>query len=235
MTQNLTGIYKGREARDVPAYPIAEAARYLRLAPTTLRSWVKGRAYPRQGGTGHFKPLIRLPNRGEPLLSFANLVEAHVLRALRADHGVSIKAVRHALDFAEKAYGIRQLLISPELRTDAGELLLDKYGELVNLSRSGQLAMRRILEAHLKRVEWGPHRFPTRLYPFVRPDFAETPKVIAIDPEIAFGRPVVLRKGISTGAIADRIDSGETVEQVAADYDLEGWEVEDAVLYERAA
>ena len=87
---------------------------------------------------------------GIPLrLSFNNLVEAYVLRALRTQHGVSIDAVRKAINFATKPYKVRRLLLSPELRTDAGDLLLDKYGELVNLTRSGQLAMKKILEAHL--------------------------------------------------------------------------------------
>jgi uncharacterized protein (DUF433 family) len=44
-----------------------------------------------------------------------------------------------------------------------------------------------------------------------------------------------LSKNISTAAIADRIDSGESVEDIAADYDLDQSEIEEAVLYERAA
>jgi uncharacterized protein (DUF433 family) len=77
-------------------------------------------------------------------------------------------------------------------------------------------------------------KFPVRLYPFVS---AETPseRPIAIDPNIAFGRPVVLRRGISTGATAERIDVGETVADLAEDYDLSQAEIEQAVLYERAA
>ena len=35
------------------------------------------------------------------------------------------------------------------------------------VSASGQLAMRHVLEAHLKRVEWDERQFPVRLYPFV--------------------------------------------------------------------
>ena len=60
-------------------------------------------------------------------------------------------------------------------------------------------------------------------------------KPIAIDPTIAFGRPVVRRIGVSTRAIAERIDAGETVDELAADYDLSPTEIEEAVLYERAA
>ena len=66
----------------------------------------------------------------------------------------------------------------------------------------------------------------------------ETPsaeKPIAIDPNIAFGRPVVLRAGVSTSAIRERVDARETVEDLAADYGLSVAEIQQAVLFERAA
>jgi uncharacterized protein (DUF433 family) len=47
--------------------------------------------------------------------------------------------------------------------------------------------------------------------------------------------PIVIRAGVSTEAIAGRIDAGETVEALAEDYDLKPEEIEEAVLYERAA
>lgn len=45
----------------------------------------------------------------------------------------------------------------------------------------------------------------------------------------------MLSKGVSTSAIVGRIDAGETVADIAADYDLGRSEVEQAILYERAA
>src|SRR5215510_8371587 len=170
MKRKQQDIYGGKDPRDVAAYGIAEAAMYLKIAPSTLRSWVAGRAYPKQKGAGLFLPLIAIPQEHPPRLSFNNLVEAYVLRALRTQHGVSIEAVRKAVDFATKSYKVGRLLVSPELRTDVGDLLLDKYGELVNLTRSGQLAMKKMLEAYLKRVEWDQADLPTRLYPFVAGD-----------------------------------------------------------------
>jgi uncharacterized protein (DUF433 family) len=218
-----------------PAYGLAEAARYLRLPAATLRSWVLGREYPTAEGATRFRPLIRPASQQPPLLSFRNLIEAHVLRSLRTEHGVPVKAVRAALAFAEKQLGIDRLLLREELRTHAGELFLERYGELINLSASGQLAMRRLLTEHLERVEWDPSQFPVRLYPFLPVALSSDARPIAIDPRIAFGRPVVLRRGVSTSAIAERIDVGETVEEVAADYDLIPAEIEQAVVYERAA
>lgn len=220
--------------RDVAAYTLAEAARYVRLPVATLRSWALGREYPTAEGGGRFPPLIRPASPRPPLLSFANLIEAHMLRSLRTEHGVSVKALRTALVYAESALGIDRLLLRPEPRTDAGRMFLGRYGELIELSASGQLAMRRLLEEHLKRVEWDASNFPVRLYPFVF-DGSTKERSIVIDPRIAFGRPVVLRSGVSTLVIAERIDAGETVRDIAADYDLDSSEIEQAALYEWAA
>ena len=221
--------------RDVAAYPLAEAARYLRLPVATLRSWVLGRQYSTAEGGAHFPPLIRPASQRPPLLSFSNLIEAHVLRSLRTEHGVSVKELRTALEYAQNKLGIDRLLLREELRTEAGQVFLDRYRDLIDLSASGQLAMRHIFLEHLKRVEWGSAKFPVRLYPFVSAAAPSEERPIAIDPTIAFGRPFVLRRGISTSAIAERIDAGETVDEVASDYDLNRSEVEQAALYERAA
>ncbi|MGH6717812.1 MAG: DUF433 domain-containing protein [Alphaproteobacteria bacterium] len=223
------------DRREVAAYTIAEAARYLRLPPATLRSWMLGRRYPTAGGARRFPPLIRPASRQPPLLSFWNLIEAHVLRSLRTEHGVPVIALRKALTYAERELDIDRLLLRPELRTEAGRIFVERYGELIELSASGQLAMRRVFVEHVKRVEWDSTRFPVRLYPFLATGVVGVERPIGIDPRIAFGRPVVLRKGISTSAIVERIDAGETVDDVAADYELAGPEIEQAVLYERAA
>lgn len=223
------------DLRNQPSYTLAEAARYLKLPDATLRSWVVGRPYPKAGGTGRFHPLIHPPQRTPPVLSFWNLIEAHVLRSLRTDHGVSLKALRQAVQFAERTLRIDRLLLRKELRTDAGQLFLDRYSELINLSASGQLAMRAMFAEHLKRVEWDEWQFPVRLYPFVSGGSPASERPITIDAQIAFGRPVVQRVGVSTGAIADRIDAGETVAELAADYGLSEAEIAQAVLYERVA
>lgn len=221
------------DLRDQPAYALAEACRYLKLPAATLRSWVVGRPYPKGEGVVRSRPLIHPPKKQPSLLTFWNLIEAHVLRSLRTEHGVSIKAVREALHYAERAEKIERLLLRKDLRTDAGKLFLEKYGELIDLSASGQLAMRKLFEEHLKRVDWDEWQFPVRLYPFVSGDSDRRP--IAIDPKIAFGRPVVLRAGVSTGIIAERIDAGETVADLADDYNLSPSEIEEAIVYECAA
>ena len=92
--------------------------------------------------------------------------------------------------------------------------------------------MRRLFDEHLKRVEWDEWQFPVRLYPFVSVEMQTAERLIAIDPKIAFGRPVVIRMGISTETIAERIDAGETVQELASDYDVSPTEIEQAVVYD---
>ena len=111
-------IYGGRDPRDLAAYGITEAARYVKIPERTLRSWVVGRHYTAHSGRPFFLPLITLPEENPPRLSFNNLIEAHVLRALRTRHKVSIHAAREAIRFAEERYHITRLFLRPELQSE---------------------------------------------------------------------------------------------------------------------
>ena len=224
---------KPRDIRDVPAYTFLEGARYLGIPPATLRYWVLGPSSAR-GHESVSQPLIHAPAGARNRLSFNNLVEAHVLRALRTVHRVKMAAVRDALSFAEAELGIDRLLLKDELRTSGQEILLERLGQLISLSKSGQLALRRILAEYLKRVERDESALPFRLYP-LPPGWSKGRKTIVIDPRISFGRPTIAGSGISTEALISRIDAGETVDALAEDYGLRAAQIHDAVLYEKAA
>ena len=231
MSDTQQNIYGGRDPRDIAAYGVAEAARYVKIPERTLRSWVVGRSYPQGSGRPFFPPLISVAESSPPQLSFNNLIEAHVLRALRTRHNISISAAREAIHFAEERYQINRLFLRPELRAGAGDLFLQRYGELVHLNMSGQLAIKEMLQAHLSRIEVDELSIPARFYPFS----GTGTKNIVIDPRISFGRPIIERRGISTAAIVDRVDAGESVEEIASDYGLTIEEVTEAIVYEQAA
>lgn len=210
------------DIRDAPAYGVSEAARFIRIPRATLAYWTRGQ-----------RPLIDPPKPGGPL-SFNNLVEAHVLRALRSVHGAGMASVRSALAYAEEQLDISRLLLHDELLTSGGDLFLQELDHLINLSRSGQLALRTLLKDYLNRVERDDQRLPYRLYP-VLPHQSAHSRAISINPRVSFGRPVLARSGVSTRALVDRIDAGEDIAAIARDYDLEESQIHDAVLYETAA
>lgn len=222
-------------APDRPAYPLAEAARYVRVAPATMRAWVVGRSATSTSGTRRSQPLIRAADARSHVLSFNNVVEAHVLRSLRTTHGMALPEIRKAIHFAESELQIARLLLSVELKASAGELFIERYGSLINLTKSGQLAMRSALDAYLRRVEWDANDLPHRLFPFAVVDEHPDARPIVIDPSIGFGRPILASAGIATRILVERIDAGESADDLAADYGITTADVKEAVFYEQAA
>ncbi len=225
-------LRKELSPREQPTYTIAEAAHYLRIPPATLRSWVCGRAYPVKRGKGFFKPVITLPTAENHLLSFVNLVEAHVLDAIRRQHEIPLPKVRTAISFLQRAFGSKHPLADQKMETDGRNLFVEKFGKLINISADGQFAIRELLEAHLKRIEWDAGGLASRLYPFVRKRDLSEPRFIVIDPAISFGRPVVAGTGIATPVIAERYKAGESIDQLADDYGRQRLEIEEAIRCE---
>jgi uncharacterized protein (DUF433 family) len=219
------------DARNQPAYGIPEAARLVGLPVATLRSLVCGREYAVPQGKREFAKLIRVPEGRERNLSFFNLVEAYVLRALRTERGIAITELQTALEYAQRSLKIERLLLSPQLRASAGDIFLDRYGRLINLSKSGQVALRSVLDRYLARVEYDRAGLPVRVYPFAGAGAAGDRSVV-IDPAVAFGRPIIQRRGVSTAVLAERIEAGEDPADVASDYGLDSSEIEHAVVYE---
>jgi uncharacterized protein (DUF433 family) len=217
-------IYGGKDPRTLPRYSTAEAAHYLRLPRATLKTWVHGRVDP----NGHrAEPVIKLP-AGIHLLSFQNLVEAHVLGAIRRQHGVSLQRVRKALRFVERKLELSHPLIRAKFQTDGVDLFVEELGKLINASSDGQTEIAEALRASLARVEHDSDGLAGRLFPFVRGESRE-PKVIVVDPRLAFGKPVVAKTGIPVSVIVGRYRAGEDVSVIADDYGISIDQTHDAI------
>ena len=232
----MADLYRGKDPRDLPAYPVSKAAHYLYVPFATLRSWVAGRRYPKADGEGLFEPVIMAPQGKPLLLSFTNLVEAHVLAAIRK-HGVRLPNIRSAIGYLQKHYGIDHPLADARFKTDGLNLFIEHLGQLVNVSMQGQLAMREVMEAHLQRVEHDQEGLAARLFPFTRFGATEVdqPRTVMIDPRIAFGRPVLAGTGIPTAVLADRYKAGDSMKELADDYDCDRELIEEAIRCELVA
>ncbi len=228
-------IYGGQDPREMPAYSIPEAAPYLQMPPSTLRWWVKGWTYRTDAGERFSAPLLRLPTCPAPgplLLSFVTVVEAHVLDALRRGHRIAMHKVREALIYLEAHFLSPHPLADQKFETDGMHLFIEKYGQLINISQDGQLAMRHILRVYLSRIERDAAGVPVKLYLFTRLRQADEPKVVAIDPHVSFGRPVLVGTAIPTAVIADRYKAGESIHALADDYECPPHDIEEAIRCE---
>lgn len=219
------------EPREMPCYRITEVAHYLRIPKATVRAWAMGQ--------GRFRPVLDVtPQDGPPLLSFANLVEVHVLDALRREHDIPLRTTRDVLRELSRLFPrVAHPLADRDLLTESGEVFVEHLGSLVSASREGQVAIRELLEAHLRRVDRDPMGRASRLYPFTRKREAigalmEEPRLIMIDPEVQFGRPVLTGTGIPTLVIADRYKAGDSIAELARDYNRPQEEIEEAIRCE---
>lgn len=228
-------LYNGKDPRNLPAYTLGEASRYTTVPFHTLRSWVSGRTYVTGSGTKFSKPLVVRPDISNSLLSFTNLIEIHVLGAIRRKHEVPMPKVRKALDFIAQRFNSRNPLAEHVFETDGIDLFIERYGKLINVSRGGQMAMREILQVYLKRIERDENGLARQLFPFTRlsvDNRRDDPKIVAINPRVAFGKPVIAGTGIPTSIIAERYKTGESIGEIADDYRRDFIEVEEAIRCE---
>ena len=210
---------------ELPMYGLSEAALYLRLPIKTLEYWAFGR--------GRMPALIRVASERPRSLSFMNLLECHMLAAMREIYELRLPKIRRAIAHLNKKSKFAHPLIEEPLYTNRIDVLLREIDGFVNISRSGQYVIPEIVEVHLERIEYEKRSF--RFYPFVRERAATEPKLIVITPEIGFGKPVIAGTGISTAVIASRFNARESVPDLAKEYGLEEKQVEEAIRWETRA
>lgn len=221
---------------DEPAYRSAEAARLLALPWATVKAWSFGQDYVHQDGRP--KRFVRLIDAADPkrkLLSFANLCELHVLAAVRRHHCVPMPSVRASLDFVARELGTARPLIAKEFLTNGVELFVEHAGQLLNTSQKGQQGLRGEFQRALARIRRDARGAPVRLFPYTRrgaSELVDQPDAIAIDPRLAFGRPALVRAGVTTEVIEDRFRAGDSPREMADDYRVDETDILEAIRFE---
>jgi uncharacterized protein (DUF433 family) len=194
-------------------YSEGAAADLLGVAPSTLHWWLEGRA-PR------YRPVIRVEPTGSRVVTWAEFVEAGLLRSYRRDHAVPLRELRDFIDRLRDEFQVPYPLADRRPYVGSGRrLMIDLQGRseldpefcLVAIA-NGQEVLTAPGEEFFERVGWSgdepatwrPHDDPASL--------------VRINPLVRFGRPAV--GGISTEAIGGELDAGASVEEVAADFGL---------------
>lgn len=208
----VVSLYGGKDPRELPMYGIGEAAMYLGVPRSTLATWVRGQ---RVQGKTRMQRLIEI-DRAAGLLSFNNLAEAYVLASLTRRFELPMQRVRNALRFVG---GVRPLLTTP-FQTDGRGIFVEQFGKLIDATQGGQGAIREVVESSLQRVDVDEKQLPLRIYPWRREP--TEPRIIALDPRRAFGKPTVVGSSVQSETIIDRHRAGDSVARLAADYGLSG-------------
>lgn len=212
---------------DRELYTVGEAARLLRVPKRTLMNWLDGNT---MRGI-HYPPVIRADGSGGDLLTWGEFVEAAFLTEYRRVRDVPLQHLRPVIDDLRERYGVpyplahyRPLVIDRELVIG----LLDEADEPSTgppkvVHRTGQLLLGNAFDAFLDKVE-----FDDNVARRLHPEGKESP--VMIDPEVAFGIPVV--RAVRTEVIHELFDAGESVDFIAETYELTKPAVEAAIRFE---
>lgn len=212
-------------------FTLRETAAYLGTPKSTIQWWARP--------PDHKKPLITcFPRKGrQATVPFVGFAEAYVLTSFRRA-GVPLQRIRPAVDVLTNEIGIEHALASKRLYTDGAEVLYDyaerrgdeEVGELVVL-RTQQRQFVDVVKSYLKRIHYGGDGWASS----VRLPIYEHAEVL-VDPKIAFGLPLVVHGGARVEDLVDRFQAGDSVADIAADFDVPATEVEDVIrLATRAA
>ena len=123
--------------------------------------------------------VIRLPKGQKQFLSFTNLVEVHVLAAMRRKHAFGLDAIRRAVRYVHDELDVDHPLANDRFKTNGVDLFVERLGKVINASRAGQRGVRAVLVGSLDRVEYDEQGRAVRLSPTETED---APKSIVVDP-----------------------------------------------------
>jgi uncharacterized protein (DUF433 family) len=212
-------------------YTEAAAARLLGIAQGTLNYWLEGGE--RRGRL--YRPVIRVEPRGErAAVTWAEFVEAGLLREYRRTHSVPMAELRAFIDVVRQRYGmpyplahLRPFVSGRELLLRAQEdsgldaefcLVAEVRGQYVLTSPADSFVRRVTWEGDVA-AEWRPHDDPR--------------SPVRMNPDVRFGRPAV--QGVSTEVLWEHEQAGERVEEIAGEFEVPHDCVRWALAYETSA
>ena len=208
----VTNTYK------TPILTARETARYLRRHESTLDRWL-----------ATDDPLVHSvtpERRGWPRVPFVGVIDAYVLRALR-ELRMPMRDIRAAAAIVREEFDDPYALARQRIATDGVAVFVRLADEQLVHASSGQLAIREVLEEHLRYIEWDSEGGAQRLRLKQFPDSAD----VIIDPRFGWGSPVLGRSKVRVTDLVELWRAGEPIAGVEEEYDLDVNIVEDVLRF----
>jgi uncharacterized protein (DUF433 family) len=123
-------------------------------------------------------------------------------------------------------------LATKQFSTDGIDLFVEHYGELIQASTKYRTQLKSEIGRHLERIEPDERGFASKLYPFTRSQEEISPRIVVIDPRIAFGRLSIAGTGIPTSILKERYSAGDSIEDLAADYNCDALAIQEVIRAE---
>lgn len=208
-----------------PLYSFAEADRIVRVSPGTSRRWLKGYSFWWDGQRHNMPPVTPGLDEQEAV-AFVDLMEVATVSKLR-EKGFSFKRIRQINAYCRLYLKEPRPLVTQKFKVAGRDIFLDEdFDVLVDVGReAGMLAWREVLEPFLEDVEY-ENELARRWWPLGKK------RMVVVDPDYGFGLPVIQGTGVRTEIIAERHRAGDSVEEIAYDFDVSPKQINDALRWE---
>jgi uncharacterized protein (DUF433 family) len=209
-----------------PVLTPKDVARHLVIPESTVYYWLAEEA--------NGAPLVHRvepEKRGWPSVPFIAVVEAYVLRALR-ELGLTKSKIREAAAEVRRTFDTPYALATQKIATDGVDIFVHYAHDDLARAADGQRPFRDIIGDYLHYIDWdSTDKFASSLRLRQYPDVAP----VIIDPRFGWGAPVVASTKVPVDAIVDLWLAGESLEDVAYEYELTREQVEAICRVTRAA
>ena len=215
----------------VGAYSLVEAGRLLDVSPTTIRRWLFGYSYDHHGPWTAQPPLWK-PQYGveqeEPLLGFRDLMEARVVRGLRAMK-LGLPTIRECLRQASEIVGDDHPFSTRRFKSDGKRIFLEQMSgdgtpKLFDLKRR-QMVFQQVVAPSFIELDFDAE-VASRWWLLPRK------RTIVVDPARSFGQPIAAETGVPTARLAQAVKADGSIERVAQLFELRPAIVRDALQFE---
>ena len=212
-------------------YTIPEAARLLRIPARNIKRWLGGYTHRNNGLSVDIPPLWtpQLPRFGNQIeLGFRDLIELRFVQAF-INAGLGLKSIRHLIETARACVKDERPFSTSRFQTDGRTIFLDtinQFGEaeLLDLKKR-QYTMKHVIERTFKDLDFGDDA--VMLWrPF------QGKNTIVIDPNRAFGQPILADYGVSTIALAQAAKAEGSVGRAAQIFEVPTGVAREAVKFE---
>ena len=201
-----------------PLFTARETARALRMPESTLDPWL---ASPTHAPLVH---AVTPQKRGWPRVPFVGVVEAYVLRALR-ESGLRMQDIRTAAEIVRREFDDPYALAQRRIATDGLGIFVRLADESIIHAPDRQSAIDEVVRDHLRYISWDDAGRPQALRLAQFPAGA----AVIINPDFAWGAPVLESTRTPVGGIVDLWRAGDPMIGIAEEYGLSIRVVEDVL------
>jgi uncharacterized protein (DUF433 family) len=208
-------------------YTNSEADYLAGVTRGTAKRWLSGYAF--KSVKGHKidrPPVTKEVPREESGVSFLDLVELVAIGQLK-EFGLNLLDIRRIVDNCQQLFNVNRPLASLKFKVGGAEVFVDEApGVVVEVLRGrARRAWQDVLEPFLATLDY-QEELARRWWPLGRNE------CVLVDPEYGFGLPVIRGSGIRTEIILERLQVGDSSDQISQDFNIERSDVESALRFE---